>query len=390
MNNEKWREFLLVTGAALLLVTGLLLTSDRLTHDHPLFGNPWDHHKYIRMASGNPFDFHIAPFGWRIGVPLVAKALPFDLQRNFLIVAFTSIWATGVTIYYIARRLRFQKSHALAGMLMFFSLGWATKVTLIDFWLPDALSFLILSLSIYSIFAKKDLWFAALLVFGVAVKEVVIFVVPLYYTLNARRPLDLTLARRAVLLGLPAVLILIAIRLAIPKLNDDLMYLITLPENVRQVQLRSSSYDYLRLISEIGLPRVRELSLDWLSRYTVGTFGVVVTLLPFFSARANSALFVRFIPFLAPVYAQLLFAVDVERLIVAGFPALVILALHGVRAITEGLSVSPVYFIALPLLSLAVIMSNPTRFTVPFVAESIMLIFFLALVLQVSRMSKHA
>ena len=52
-----------------------------------------------------------APFCWRIMTPLLAKTLPFDIQTNFLVLAFAGVWLTGVAIiYYMAKAFSFSKA----------------------------------------------------------------------------------------------------------------------------------------------------------------------------------------------------------------------------------------------------------------------------------------
>lgn len=350
----KISEFLLIGTIALLLVCILSLRTDKLTYDHKLFGEPWDHHKYIAMAEGNPFGFHIAPFCWRIGNPFLAKTLPLDLQSSFFLISFSSIWMTGVLIYYLAKTSGFSKICALVGMLMFFSLKWATRLYLFIFWGADPLSFLFIVLSICCILSKKDMLFLLVLMIGVTVKESVIFVAPLYYTFNARKLIDRKLAFRMLLLVAPAASVLISLRLGIPKMNNDVAYLSTLPEKLRIVQEGASSYGYLALLREIGLQRLKMLSLSTLGDYTIGTFGVVLMSLPFFSVKRNIKLFLRFIPFLALVGSQLLFAVGTNRLLALGFPAIIMMALNGLVTVSGALFIKPKYFIILALLIIGV------------------------------------
>src|SRR3990172_6901681 len=143
LKNTGKYEFLLVACIALLITTILLLRTDIITYKHPNFLCHWDLHKYIYMATQNPFDFHIAPFCWRVVNSLLAKMLPFDFQCNFFIV---------------------------------------------------------------------------------------IFVAPLYYTLNAQKFADVKLLKRTTILIIPSIVVLVTLRIAIPQMNNNLNYLTTIPE----------------------------------------------------------------------------------------------------------------------------------------------------------------
>jgi len=359
--NEKAKELLTIGITSLLLVSLLLIRTEKLDYNHALFSQNWDHHKYIAMAEGNPFDFHIAPFCWRIGVPVLAKALPWDLQDSFTVISFISIWMTGVLIYYLSRIFKFSQIYAFVGMLMFFSMKYATRIYLFIFWGADPLSSLFIVLSICCILLKRDILFLIVVMIGVTVKESVIFAAPLYYTFNARKIIDGKLAIRMLLLVAPAVFVLISLRIGIPKMNDDAKYLSTLPETLRIVQEGTSSYNYLALLRDIGLQRVKTLSLLTLGDYTVGTFGIALMSLPFFSVRRNIELFLRFIPFLVLVGSQLLFAVGTNRLLALGFPAIIMMALNGIDTVSKALFIRQKYFIILALLifGLNLISMNP-------------------------------
>src|SRR5207249_9916137 len=115
--NARHKELLLVWITAFVGLIALLTRTTRLTPSHPYFTLAWDHHKYIEMARRDPFDFHIAPFGWRVLNPLLARILPFDLETNFTILSFTALWLTAVLTYYMLRRLGFSSYIAFAGLL---------------------------------------------------------------------------------------------------------------------------------------------------------------------------------------------------------------------------------------------------------------------------------
>ena len=386
LKNTGKYEFLLVACIALLITTILLLRTDIITYKHPNFLCHWDLHKYIYMATQNPFDFHIAPFCWRVVNPLLAKMLPFDFQWNFLIITFISIWMTGVAIYYLVKKFNFSKEFAFTGMFMYFSLGWVTKYVLRDFWLPDAISFLFITLAIYCAASKKDIWFIVLLTIGVAVKESVIFVAPLYYTLNAQKFADVKLLKRTTILIIPSIVVLVTLRIAIPQMNNNLNYLTTIPEALQGGWGPTDSYNYWKLLKILGIRRLSELSFSTLLSYSIVPFGFMIMLLPFFSVKKNIPLFLKFIPFLLLVCFPLLFAFDAERYIVVGFPAMILLALNGVDAIVKRFGLQPASFIPLPLFLLALnLIEVKDTYFVPYEIQSIIMILYFALLLQIQK-----
>jgi hypothetical protein len=376
------RQFLLVAGVAFVVLAALGMRTIPLGEGHPDFSRSWDHHKYIWMATHNPFGFHVAPFCWRVGAPLLAKTLPFGVERSFSIITFVALWLTGVVVFYIARAFAFARWRALAGMLLFFVLGWAVRANLYNIWKPDPMAFLFIALAIYGITARYRWRFAAVMAAGVFFKESVLFVAPLYYTLSADRWWDSRLAARTLLLTLPGVAVLLAIRALIPSWNDDSAYIAALPDQLRQVQLGSSSYNLSYLWNEIGLTRLRSLSLRSFYDYSIVVFGVTAIALPLFAIRRNLSYLLRFLPFVLLVCAQALFATNVERLIVAGFPVVIIMALTGAGAIARMLRVGDWVFVALFVALITLSLSRTWIVVIPFLYEAAILLGFMALLVS--------
>lgn len=370
-------EFAIVALASLTFVALLALRTDLMTRDHPLFAEPgWDHHAYIAMATGNPFDFHLAPFGWRIGVPLLAKLSPLPLQASFLFIAFVGITGAAVSMYYLGRRIGGSRAYGAFAALLFLSLGWASKFGLLDFWLPDAVAFFAVALAMLCIVDRRPRAFAAVLLLGVFVKEAVIFVAPLWYTLHATRLVDRRLPMQTVLLALPAVALLLALRLLIPAQNSDLDYAATLSPAMQQFRDFIPTYSYMDLLRDIGWHhRLHDYSTETLLLYSTGTWGAGVLALAAIGAVRRPVLALRLLPFLLLVYAQLLFALNIERLLVLGFPAMVWLALEGVRALVTNRPPVSAWFFAASALALALLnLKNPAA--VPLRFELQALVFF--------------
>lgn len=358
--NEQRKKIILVSLIALLIMIGLFLRTDRMTYSHPDFIKDWDHHVYIDMATNHLS--HIAPFEYRILNPLLAKFLPFDLLINFTILSFIALWLTGIITYFMLKTMGFSNQLALTGLLFFLSMGWATRFNIYDFWLTDPLGFLFIVATMWSILAKKDLLFLLLLAIGVIAKENVIFVAPLYYTLNSKKLLDGKVMFRASYLIAPALLVLFAIRILFPTTNAE--------------------YNAATLLQTIGWSRIQNLSIDSLLSYSIGTFGISLIFLPFFSIRQNLPYFFRFLPFIALTYLSLLFAVNTSRLIVSAFPAIIVMALYGIKSIIDKTGINEKLFTLLPLSLIFLLLIKKEWYIVPSIYEAIILMIFWALSLQ--------
>ncbi|MDP9341800.1 MAG: hypothetical protein M3Q23_06785 [Actinomycetota bacterium] len=335
----------LLTVALLSLgCTALLwLRTDRLVPGTPLFSLPWDHHMYISMAQHGPFGFHIAPYNWRVLGPVIVWALPLGVQGGFQVVTFLSVWLTGLLVVVLLERLGFGRALALAGMLMYFSLGYATKFTLFDFWLTDPLAFLLVTVAVVCVLGGHDLAFAACLAVGVLAKESVIFVAPLYYSLNARRAWDGRLAVRTLGLTLPAVAALVGVHVAIPEMNGDPAYVRSLPRLIQDNTI--PSYTYGSVLHHAVTTRLHH----WPSTLvkSISAFGLLVPILVVTGLRRYRRLALRMLPFVVLAYVQLLFALNTERLLVLAFPALIPLAVGGMRTLMDAGRVGPRRFVLL-------------------------------------------
>jgi uncharacterized membrane protein len=287
---------------------------------------------YIFMAQHGPFGLHVAPYGWRVLAPAVVWASPFGVQTGFEVLTFLTLWITGVVIWLICVRLGFHATLAMGGMLLYFSLGYATKWLVFDFWLSDQLAILAVAVAVLLALEGRTVAFAVCMAIGVMAKESVIFVAPLMYTLQVRRRWDPGLAIRTVGATAPAAAVLVALHLGIAERNAA-----TYPPQIEAV-IRASGiqqYSYGSVLHDIVLRRYHSLGRTLVG--AVGAFGLLVPVLTFLglrSARARSFA-LRILPFLILDYVQLLFAYNTERLLVLAAPAVIPLAVWGLAELVE-------------------------------------------------------
>ena len=387
------RMWILASLLALVFSLGWLASTDLLVQDHERFELPFDHHKYAHMAEifeqgGKPF--RIAPFCWRVGIPLLVSVLPGSNASMFMMVGFVAIWLTGISTFGLILQHFSNRLLAFLGLFAFYSLGWAVRFPLYDFWLPDAASFLIIVLAIISILQERWYKVAGLLALGVLVKESVVFVVPLCYSLGAtRRGVEWWRLGRTVLVGLPAIAILVALRISMPALNQDHTYVATLSPQLANVQYETSDYDLRSLAKRVSSERLERLSLSELHSYLVAPFGLLVVLLLLVGLRSSWQPLVRYSPFLALVAAQLVVANNTERLLVLAFPAVIVAAISSVRSLAERLPLAPwVWGAYLTAITLAM-WANDGVFSVPFRYEATLLFACCAIWLPTSRFLRH-
>lgn len=325
--SDRWGEFLVISAVSLVFVVVLLLRTDLLTPHSPGFQKVADFHSYRSMSWAPWFSTHYKPYGWRRLVPYTVKLLPVKPTAGFLFLACLSIWGSGVLMYYLARAFRFSRSLSMLSLFLFFTFGWATKFVLYDFWEPDPEGYALLIAGIVCIMIGRDLWFAVLMAVSVAIKESALFVAPLYYTLRTSRLFDIRLGMRTLWVAIPALLMLAAIRFGLPVRGN---------------------YSLVHEFMKFGLPRLHHMfTFDSMWRY-FSAFGLICGVLPWFALLVRPKLVLRFLPFLALVASQLLFASNRERLLVLAFPALIVFTLVVYEWVRDKWGVNELYFLPLP------------------------------------------
>ncbi|MEA2556580.1 MAG: hypothetical protein QOG88_118 [Actinomycetota bacterium] len=328
-------EALLPASVSVLCLLVIWLRTAKLLPSHPWWSFPADHHVYLYMAQHPVGRFRGAPWAWRLLEPGLVRASPFTPQVGFAIVASASLGLTGLVLYAVCRRLQFSAHLSLYGVILFFGLSYAVKFNVYDFWLTDPLAFFFTALGVFAAIDRRRVLFAACLAVGVLAKESVIFVAPLYLSLNVRTRADKRLLLESLLVALPAVLVLVAVRVFIPAMNADPAYVASLPRLVA-ADTRSVP-DYSPSVVFRTVMRYRLAHWSSTLAQAVSAFGVLIPALLVFGGRKAWELAVRLSPFLVLVFVQLAFAFNTQRLVVLAFPAVIALALGGVeRLVAKG------------------------------------------------------
>ncbi|WP_152418486.1 hypothetical protein [Haloarcula amylolytica] len=257
-----------------------------------------------------------APLCWRVLTPSLVKLLPLPLATSFMTISLASLALSGVLVYEISKAYGFKPCTAFVGTALFVNLSSVSGYYLYNFWLTDPIAYVFTLLGIYAVFTERNWLFLIALLVGVTAKESVLFVAPLYFTFPASKIINRGTIKRFATLVAPAVTILVLIRVSIRA---------------------GGEYSYVNTFLTIGVPRITGLDAEFLTKISVSAFGFLIVF-PVFNLRKTIPTLFRFLPFLILVYAQLLVATDVARLIMMGFPAFVIMSLEGLTALTDRLS----------------------------------------------------
>ncbi|MFH1755912.1 MAG: hypothetical protein ABIA59_09435 [Candidatus Latescibacterota bacterium] len=307
----KIRLFAAAVPALLVLI--LAVYTEPMTRLHPMFAEGGDHLVYIEMAD-KPLQPYAPPYCYRLLMPTIAGALPFTLAVNFYLLTLLFTIGTGILLFYVMRDIGMSDFDSFMGVVLFYSLNWGTKFVLFDFWLTESALFFFAVLSLWMILRRRDGWLVLSLCMAVLSKESALFLLPLIYTLRARRLFDGAALLRAAVVSVAPIMLYLFLRLLVPANN---------------------SYSPLSLWNEIGMQRLTGGLAGYLRGGTVGTWGIAALLLPAVCGGRGRGFALRSIPFLLLVYLQPFFAVNVDRLLVLAFIVVIPLAADGLRNIRD-------------------------------------------------------
>jgi hypothetical protein len=358
----RWLEFAVVAAAALLIV--LLFVSRMDPHAaKPDWDRPIDYHKYLFMAQ-HPFELRTAPYCYRLAVPTLLGVVPGDLQTVFVVFNALAVAATLVAIYATGRALGWSVLLAAAAGLSAAAVGPFMRGGLAGYPSVDPASWLVLALGFLLIVRRRDTWFMVLLVIGTLTKETALFLIPLHYGMNARYRIELPAMHRTFRAAAPALLVFLALRTAMPPLNEDAAYLQRMPVQLTHVHAGTSHCSAQWCFAHLGLPKVARLgTLKFWYDVTVTPFGplLFMVLYGLVAHRAIRELFIRALPFVTLAFAAVFFAVATGRMMVVALPVFAILAAGGLSRLAVSFGLPRGVVLLLPVLQMLAILLFPTR-----------------------------
>jgi hypothetical protein len=168
----------------------------------------------------HPFGVHTFPFGFRLGLPLLVHWLPFDHTVSFSALALLAAGGAAAFAYLLMRELGGGRRVAIALALLMSISPPFLIVALRHGRNPDIATVFLMMAATYFAVRRERLQLAVTLLLGAAVREAVLFVVPLAYALWALRPLDRRAALETLAVAAPAVALYAAIRLGVSTVGE--------------------------------------------------------------------------------------------------------------------------------------------------------------------------
>jgi hypothetical protein len=325
-------ELIGITLITICFIAYFFVTHGTLSHLNQSFSFIGDRHAYIYMAEHDYFSFHLAPYCWRIFVPFLVRFIGGDIEANFFAISYLCLLFSGVLFYYFLKSWNFSKWYSFIGLLLYLANPYTIKYLSFDFWLVDSAAFIILIASMYCIRRKNDVVLSFLLIIGVLIKESILFLIPLYYTLNSATLFDKRMIKKTLFISIAPLTVFFGIRCVIPSMNIPL-YVSTLTPWPWHSWLYETGYSLRILLTTVFQERAQFTFWQTLESLSIGSFGIFIFLIIF--SKLNFSLFWKFSPFIILSYCQLLFAEDTQRLLVIALPLLIILELNGLRSIVD-------------------------------------------------------
>jgi hypothetical protein len=309
-----------------------------------MFDGKWLHHHYIAMSQESPLNYDIAPFCWRVFLPLIAYILPFDPLYTYLLVSFISLWCMSILIFIIFKSYGLSWQYALVGSFLFLSTVWLTRYGLIEFWDINSLAYLVIIIGIYLIRNNNLVGFLILVGIGSLIKETTLFLIPLYYTMNQKKFVGkkTELLLKTAFFSFIPIFIFIFLRLNINPTNDYNFFTELYNSIIHRFETFigfKSTLNY-ELIDNQGQVITAMINVY---RLTFGALGVLA-IFPVFNWKQNHPIFKEYLPLIVLSFVQLLFAGDNERLVVFAVFPLILMTVNSFRLLENKSKIPSNYF----------------------------------------------
>jgi hypothetical protein len=209
----QWRAATLVGvgGGLALAVLGALVRREPV---------PRGDDAIYEAIARHPFATHTFPFGYRFGLPWLVHVLPFGDTFSFRLLACLAAAGAGAFAYLLMRHFRVDgRLAAVLALLMCVSPPFLI-VAIRNGRNTDIASVMLLMAGAYFLVRGESWRLALTLLIGAAVREAVLFLIPLAYAVWAVRPLDVRAARRVALVSAPALAAYVAIRLGVSTVGE--------------------------------------------------------------------------------------------------------------------------------------------------------------------------
>ena len=318
----------------------------------------WDY--YVKMSQDIFSIFKsqiIKPFCYRPLVPLIGGLLPFDLETNYSLINFFSIYFTGVILYFTLR-LKFNKSISIFGLFVFCYLNYIPTAGielfpeyafyhayLYEVYNVDCMTIFFIMCSFYCILSDKKKFYCISLVLGVLVKEILLITIPVYLiyqfmerdrTKNKKETCNAFL--RSIVFIIPGILTYFIMHIIIvpqPLSADPWTYW-----RWQILVYEGNEYGSIGMIMKFLEKRIDQILYKFaLLKWTFGSWGITLLILCFLNKKDVLIKWIKLYGlFMALIYSQMLLGIAETKYIHQGFYPMIFLGVSGLKRVYESFS----------------------------------------------------
>lgn len=200
-----------LAGALLLALISVVIRREPVPRGDDLI------YEYI---ARHPLGVHTFPFGYRIGLPGLVHVLPLSDTSAFRLLAVLAAGGAGAFAYLLMRCFAHDRRVCAALALLLCISPPFVIVAIRNGRNTDIATVFLLMAGSYFLVRRRYVALAVTLLLGAAVREAVLFLIPLAYAVWAQRPVDRRAALRVLAVALPACAAYAAIRIGITTVGQ--------------------------------------------------------------------------------------------------------------------------------------------------------------------------
>ncbi len=139
-------------------------------------------HSVYKLMSEKPFKMDASPYCYRVGVPLLAYAMPLDSGTAFQIILYLSAGLLILLSHLFLSSFKLDKKAVLVTLLVFISTFWTIRYFIFNPFEINNVAFVLLIACLFFMINKNNVLFSITLLLALFIKENALVLLPVYLT----------------------------------------------------------------------------------------------------------------------------------------------------------------------------------------------------------------
>lgn len=277
----------------------------------------FNHESYYPHIANVPYMGQGAPQGYRLLSSLLVRWLPFSIETGFKIVNISAIYLAACVLMAIGRAMGLRGWLPVIAPIPYLlsdGVRWQLKDCFLQ---VDAVSHLLLSLTVLAFLRRRDDWVSFFSVLGVFARETALFFIPAWYVSRYGWRIEVRSVRRLVIVWGPPILLFVLIRFVWHPLTGHVIIGKDM-EAVNPGFWEFYAADFLRINPSTVVLFGRLFSFHTADLF----FGTLLPLFLYGVVRCGSV-YRRLSLYVLVCWLQLVVANDTGRLVTFAFPVLI-------------------------------------------------------------------